>query len=126
MSNRNSKKTIQAGILIAFFLLIMGYALFGSKDLIVGVKIKDVNIENGKSTEENVLNIAGNARHALELTLNGRAVSIDEEGNFSETIALLLGYNTINIEARDKFGNTDEKTYQLTYVPKETEERQNN
>lgn len=117
MASTRSKTTIKIIILSVFFMLIVGYGLFGSREMIAGVKIKDVNLEDGKKVEENILSIEGNAKNALSLTLNGRVVSIDEHGNFRETIALLLGYNTVSIFATDKFGNVDEKTYQLTYLP---------
>ena len=42
-------------------------------------------------------------------------VEKQEKGNFNETIALLLGYNIINIKAVDKFGHKDEKNYKLIY-----------
>ena len=113
-----SKKTIKIIGFSIFFILVIIYALFISKDLISGVKIKDVNI-NGLPAQasstytESVIKVTGNARNAINLTLNGREISIDQSGNFSETIALLLGYNIINIKAQDKFGYVDEKNYKL-------------
>ena len=60
-----------------------------------------------------IVKITGNAENAKNLTLNGREISIDQAGNFNETIALLSGYTIITIEAKDKFGYKDEKNYQL-------------
>jgi len=116
----NTKKISQITALSIFFILIIVYALFGSKNLIVGVKIKNVNIgglaaQSGMKIENNVEEITGNAINAINLTLNGREISIDENGNFNETIALLSGYNIINIKAQDKFGYVDEKNYKLVY-----------
>lgn len=94
------------------------YALWGAKDLVLGVRIKDVKIESAKEESEgNVRQISGNARNAINLLLNGREISIDKGGNFAETIVLLSGYNLVSIEAEDKFGNKDEEIYQLTYSP---------
>lgn len=108
------KKLIRSSILI-FSLFIIAYTFFQSKYLIFGVKIKEVNIENKTSFEKNKIEISGNASHATKLLLNGREISIDKEGNFKETIALLSGYNIVNIKAKDKFGYEDEKNYKLTY-----------
>ena len=115
--NPNAKKTIQISILALFFLLIVAYALFISRGLIFGVKIREVNLTDGATVKENILPVTGNARHALHLTLNGREISIDQNGNFNETIALLRGYNIINLKAQDKFGEVDEKNYRLVYQP---------
>ncbi len=113
--NPNLKKIVKISGLSVFFLLIIVFALFTSKDLIFGVKIKNVNIVDGATTTESVLKITGNARNAIKLTLAGREISVDQQGNFNETIALLRGYNIINIKAQDKFGYVDEKNYKLIY-----------
>ena len=111
-----SKKIIKIGGFSIFFILIIIYAILGSKDLIFGVKIRNVNIPNGATVTENILKLTGNAKNAINLTLDGREILVDERGNFSETIALLSGYNIINIKAKDKFGYVDEKNYQLIYT----------
>ncbi|TSC78081.1 MAG: Uncharacterized protein G01um101424_215 [Parcubacteria group bacterium Gr01-1014_24] len=121
--NHNAKRISQIAGLSIFFLLIIIYAFFRSHDLIFGVKIKNVNIvdgaparttvQSGGKVANSVLQVTGNARNATNLTLNGREISIDQEGNFDETIVLLIGYNIINITAKDKFGYIDEKNYQI-------------
>lgn len=113
--NQNVKKIVKIAGLSIFFILIIIYAFFVSKDLIFGVKIKNVNLVDGATVTENVIKIEGNAKNAIKLTLNGREISVDQDGNFNETIALLPGYNIISIIAKDKFGYVDEKDYKLIY-----------
>jgi hypothetical protein len=113
--NTNGKRIVQIVGLSVFFLLILVYAFSRSKDLILGVRIKDVNITDGAKVSASVEEINGNAENAINITLNGREITIDEKGNFHETIALLPGYNIINIKAKDKFGYVDEKNYKLIY-----------
>ena len=113
--NTNAKKILQISSLSVFFLLIIIYAFFGSHNLIFGVKIKNVNIIDGTKITTGVLEVTGNAKNAVNLTLNGREISIDQKGDFDETIALLIGYNVINIKAKDKFGYSDEKNYKIMY-----------
>lgn len=111
----DGKKIIKMVGLSLFFLFIIIYAFFRSYDLLFGVKIKNVNIQNNAKYTESVLKINGNAKNATLLTLNGREIPIDKEGNFDDTIVLLSGYNIITLYAEDKFGNTDQKTYKLIY-----------
>ncbi len=111
----NIKKILSIVSISTFFLLIILYAFFRSKDLLFGVQIKNVNIMDGAKMTENTINLTGIARNAVNLTLNGREISVDQQGNFNETIALLSGYNVIDIKAKDKFGNGDEKIYKLIY-----------
>jgi len=113
--NQNTKKIVKIAGFSIFFVLIIFYAFFVSKDLILGVKIKNVNLIDGATVAESTIKVIGNARNAINLTLNGREISVDEQGNFDETIALLPEYNIINIKARDKFGYMDEKNYKLIY-----------
>jgi hypothetical protein len=118
--NTNVKKIVKGGGMIIFFLLIIGYAFFNSRALVFGVKIINVKIDgapiqSGATITESVVEITGNARNAVDLTLDGREISVDQAGNFDETIALLSGYNIISIRAQDKFGHTDEKNYQLIH-----------
>jgi len=119
MQNQAKKIVKIAGISL-FFLLIIIYAFFRSKDVLLGVKIRNVEIDgapiqSGATITANSMEITGNARNAVDLTLDGREISIDQAGNFDEPIALLPGYNIINIRAQDKFGHTDEKNYQLMH-----------
>ncbi len=111
--NYDAKKILKIVGLSVFFIFIIVYAFFRSADLLFGVKIKNVNIVDGAKLSESALKITGTAKGAINLTLNGREISIDQEGNFNDTIALLSGYNVINIKAIDKFGYIDEKNYKL-------------
>lgn len=116
----DSKKTLNFALVAVFFLFIFIFAFYRSYDLIFGVRIKNVSMnevkaESGKKFENNILEITGNAKNAVMLTLNGREISINNLGDFNETVALLPGYNVLNITARDKFGDIDQKNYQLIY-----------
>ncbi len=108
---KDVKKILKIASLAVFSLILIIYALFRSSDLIFGVKIKNVNLK----TEERIIKITGNAKNAVNLSLNGREISVDGRGNFSETVALLPGYNIVSLQALDKFENRDEKSYQLIY-----------
>ena len=100
-------------IVFVFFILIIIYALFVSRDLIFGVKIRNTSIIDGITVTDSVMKVTGTAKNAIKLVLDGREISVDQAGNFNETIALLPGYNIINIRAQDKFGYVDEKNYQI-------------
>ncbi len=113
--NQNLKNIVKVAGISIFFILIIFYAFWGSKYLIFGVKIKNVNITNGAMVTDSVIKITGSAKNAVKLILDGREISVDQYGNWNETIALIPGYNIINIKAQDKFGYTDEKNYQLIY-----------
>lgn len=112
---KDVKKIVKVSTLSIFFILMLGYAIFVSKDLLFGVKIQKVNLEDGATYTESAQKITGNAKNAVHLSLNGREISINQEGDFEETIALLSGYNIVGIRAEDKFGYVDEENYKLIY-----------
>jgi len=112
---QDAKKTLKIVLLSGLFLFILVFAFLKSYDLLFGVKIKNVSIVDNATLTDNLLHVTGNAKHAAILTLNGREISINKQGDFDETIALLPGYNVIQIEAKDKFGSVDEKNYKLIY-----------
>jgi hypothetical protein len=113
MSTRDTKKIIKISLLSILFIFIVFYAFFNARNLIFGVNIKDVVLDRGVGEDINIIKITGNAKNAKILSLNGREISIDQDGNFNETIALLSGYNIISLKAVDKFGYKDEEDYQL-------------
>jgi hypothetical protein len=113
----NLKRILKIFGISIFFLFLILYGFYRSKDLIFGVKIRDVNLTDGATYTESRKNIVGVAKNAVKLTLNGRDISIDQKGNWNEDIVFLLGYNVINIRAEDKFGHIDEKNYKIIFKP---------
>jgi ABC-type transport system involved in multi-copper enzyme maturation permease subunit len=111
----DAKKLVKIISLSVFFLFIFVFAFINSFGLVFGVKIKNVNITDGETVTVSPFELTGKAKNAINLTLNGREISIDKQGNFYETLALLPGYNIVTIRAQDKFGNVDEKNYKLMY-----------
>lgn len=109
----SDKKALKFWILIGFFAFILIDAFFVSRNLLLGVRIRNVNIEDGSTFTESLLVISGNAKNALNLSLNNHEIPIDEDGNFKETVALNKGYNIVTIEAKDKFGKSDKETFRL-------------
>jgi hypothetical protein len=53
--SKDIKKIVKVSSLSIFFIFIIIYAFFISKDLIFGVKIRNVNIQDGTTISENVL-----------------------------------------------------------------------
>jgi hypothetical protein len=117
---RDAKKILKIILVSIFFIFIVVFAFINSKDLIFGVKVKNVTIdgilaETVTKPTNDVIDIKGITKNAIKLTLNGREISVDKNGNFDENIALQKGYNIITIRAEDKFKNVDEKNYKLIY-----------
>ncbi|MDR3558588.1 MAG: hypothetical protein P4L61_03585 [Candidatus Pacebacteria bacterium] len=59
--------------------------------------------------------ITGIAQRVQVITLDGRSITIDDKGNFSETILLMPGYNIEILAAHDQFGHMTQKRLELVY-----------
>lgn len=103
---------IGASLCLILFVIIATFAYIKTSFLMKGVQIEAVIDHNDSSP---IANIKGKASNAVYLSLNGREIFIDKDGSFSETIALLPGFQIIDLKAEDKFGNTAEKTFQVMH-----------
>lgn len=94
-----------------FRLILVAAVLFGAlayfgwqaRYLIIG---PEVALVDGLQTVQNerVVTIAGEAKNVTALYLNGRAITTDQSGVFSESIVLENGYSTVSIDAVDRYG----------------------
>ena len=102
---------MSTGVCVLLFVMIGAYAFINMRGILGGINIK-ANIENNNPSGS-LVTIAGNARHATYLTLNGREISVDKDGTFKEKIALPSGLSVITLSAEDQFGKSFEKTMEV-------------
>jgi hypothetical protein len=110
IKNKNMKWWIGIISCVSLFLIIMVFGYEKMFFIFEGVKIEAV-MEN--SDESTLSVIKGQATKATYITLNGREIFIDKDGNFSESIAVLPGFSIVTLQARDKFGKTAQKKFEI-------------
>lgn len=106
---------LSLGGAIAIMLLILGYGVWISRDLLFGIRFSINGVTDGMTTTEGILTFSGTAHHASILVIDGRTVPLAEDGSWSNTLALLPGENTIQVQVTDRFKRTTEKVYRLYY-----------
>jgi hypothetical protein len=89
-------------VLIVGFLGI--YFLFQARGYLFGPKITLDSPLDGETIHNSYFKVKGQALNVSSLSLNGRQIFTDENGNFSESLLLARGYNIIELTAQDKFG----------------------
>ncbi len=113
---RLNLKNVLSFILIAGFIGgIFYYAYFQSRGIISGPQISVISPENGKTYTDPLLSVYGTTKRAKEITLDGREIFIDLEGNFGEKLLLAPGYNIIELAARDADGHSTKETLEVIY-----------
>ncbi|OGG57885.1 hypothetical protein A2853_03050 [Candidatus Kaiserbacteria bacterium RIFCSPHIGHO2_01_FULL_55_17] len=105
-------------VLVVFFVLVIGYAYFEIRGLLWGpvIEIETSLVE----VSEPFVTVEGYARRIATLSMNGKIIPVTEEGAFSEGYVLAPGYNRIVLEARDRYGNTTERSIEMMFMPTST------
>ena len=93
--------------------LIIAYAIWRSFNYARGPVIEIYYPANGSSATSSDLTIRGRALRINALFLNGNTVSMDQEGNWSETVIVFPGLNKLLLTATDQFGRNTERELDL-------------
>ncbi len=73
--------------------------------------------EDGHITSDEQIMIRGAAEPETNITINGKGVSLAEEGHFEQELDLVEGVNAIVVEATKKHGKTTTETRYVTQRP---------
>ncbi len=73
--------------------------------------------KDGETVTNDFLQINGYAKHASFVKINGRNITIDKNGNFSDGALLSPGYNIVEVKMADRFGKEKRKIYHLVANP---------
>jgi ABC-type maltose transport system permease subunit len=95
--------TLLYGVLIAIIIgLIALYVLFQARHIIDGpmIMVSDVAYDGTSPT----IMLSGTTESIVSLSLNGRSIYTDDDGAWSETVVLPVGYTVITLTAEDRYG----------------------
>ena len=106
---------LRTAAMILLAVVIIGYVLFQTRNIVRGPIIDVYTPRNGASVSESLITIAGTAKNISFISLNGQQIFVAETGSFSQKLLLSYGYNIMTLYARDKFGRETEKILELIY-----------
>src|SRR5574343_123706 len=115
MNRYDTKRLLTLAIFLIISTLIFGYIYFAFRDYIRGPFLSITSPENGSTVATSTAIIRGKALRIKDISINGRPILIDREGNFAELVLLAPGYNPSLIKAIDKFNRTIEYKLELVY-----------
>lgn len=104
---------IKVFITAAAVLLLGVYFFYQSKTFLLGPRITVVYPENGQTLSNAFVKIKGVALNTDTLFLNNRVILTDAFGSFEEGLLLAVGYNIIELTAKDKFGRVVDKKLEV-------------
>jgi hypothetical protein len=97
-------------------LLILFYVQFQARNLLQGPTITLKEAHQALQSER-TLTLHGTARNIVKLTLNGREIHTNEQGDFVQPVVLENGYSIMTLLAQDRFGRTTVVTREYVYAP---------
>ncbi len=112
IKNRNINWWISIFLFTCLILIIGVFSYMKVDFLFRGVDIKATIVSTKNSS---IIQIDGNAKNSVYLSLDGREIFIDKAGNFSENIGLLPGLSIISLKAKDRFGKISKKNFKIIF-----------
>jgi hypothetical protein len=115
LTRYGTKKIVRVSIFSLAFLVVAGYAIFASHDFLIGPAITVTEPQNGATVSTPIIKILGKVERIKDISLNDRLITIDDVGNFNESVLLAPGYNIFIIKAHDKFGRSKDYRLEIIY-----------
>lgn len=115
INSTNTGKKIEIGIFLFIFIVAILYGSFRAVPLLSGPSIEIYSPKDGTRVASTTFEISGRTLRAKEITLQGKPISINTEGYFTERLVGSLPYTIIVLVATDRYGRREEKV--LNVVP---------
>jgi len=95
--------------------IVLVYVQFQARNFIQGPSISISTPYVPIQNEQRII-LEGSVENIVKLTLNGREINTNENGDFSELVILENGYTIITIHAEDRFGRSEVVERKYVYV----------
>lgn len=92
------------------------YILFQARFIIEGPEIA-LTSEHLTTYTDRMVMLEGTVHNIVRMSLNGRQIYTDENGNFKEALVLENGYTIATLHAEDRYGRTKDLTQGFVYAP---------
>ena len=116
-------RTLKIALYVVLSIVILVYALDKTKNLLLGPKIIIKSPLNGALIETSTVVLSGTAKNISKISVNGRPISIEQDGNFSQELVVPPGYTIISVTGTDRYGKEKEVTLELVRNSKESDEK---
>lgn len=115
----NLPSFLRLGFISLIVLLLFSYLGWQVKNIVEPPKLDIISPQEGFITNNSQLLIVGETQKEIGVTVNGREIKNNENGQFKELINLSPGVNTITIIAKKKHGKTSTVVRHAVYKQSE-------
>ncbi len=116
LEHNDTRKKIEIFFIGFLVLLALSYGIWRAYPLIAGPQIVIYNPHDGDYVASTTFELSGTVSRGKEITIQGRLIPIDTDGNFKEILIAQSPYTILVITATDFYGATITKT--LRVIPK--------
>ena len=110
LSKKPFREKFRLYIFILLSIFIITYSLFKTYNYFSGPKITIYNPVPFQQINSDTFTLSGNVKNAKNIYINGREISIDQFGNFSELLITKSPYILVTVRAIDIYGKEKIKT----------------
>lgn len=104
-------------VILVLSLLLVLYILFQARFLILGPRVTIDSPRDGEMVSTSTVTLSGSAYNISWISLNGRQIFTDEEGQWQEKLLLSPGASIMTVKVRDRFGREKEESIRLIFNP---------
>ena len=112
-SRTKTLRMIRIAVIGIFAVIIIAYAIWRSLNYARGPEIDISEPTDGTSATSSTLMIRGRVLRVNSLSLNGNPISVDQQGDFNETIVVFPGINILSLTGQDRFGRSARKELEI-------------
>lgn len=87
----------------------LSYGLFQARTLMTGPELTVTHPLPGETQHATLMQIQGTVHNVTRIQINGRTVTTDPSGTFSDTLVTPRGYGVIVVQAENRFGYQTEE-----------------
>lgn len=107
------RKRLEIIFVVTLVLVAIAYGIFRAYPLVAGPSITLYGLRDGDYVASTTFEVSGQVERAAVITLQGRPITIDTEGRFSETLVAQFPYTILVVEAKDAYGESVVKTIKV-------------
>lgn len=108
------RKRLELILLGGLVLVALFYGAFRAYPLVAGPSIVVYSPQNGDYVASSTFEVSGLVRRANQITLQGRPITVDTDGHFSELLVAQFPYTILVLVATDQYGEKATKTITVT------------
>jgi hypothetical protein len=107
------RKRLELALLVILVCAALAYGAFRAYPLVAGPSITIYSPGDGEYVASTTFEISGRVLRANIITLQGRPITIDTGGYFTETLVAQAPYTILVLVAQDAYGETVSKTIKV-------------